>query len=81
MEAGIMVETGGHGLLTFRRQDLIVVSPGVPLDTPELVQVKHFGLPVIGRTGACRTFSQGHTLAVTGSSHAPCGTGCSIENQ
>jgi hypothetical protein len=24
---GIMVEAGGHGLLTFRRQDLIVVSP------------------------------------------------------
>ena len=45
IEEGIMVETGGHGLLTFRRQDLIVVSPGVPLDTPELAQVKHFGLP------------------------------------
>jgi len=25
LDAGIMVETGGHGLLTFRRQDLIVV--------------------------------------------------------
>ena len=34
LEEGIMVEAGGHGLLTFRRQDLIVVSPGVPLDTP-----------------------------------------------
>src|SRR3984885_8308723 len=48
LEKGIAVEAGGHGLLTFRRQDLIVVSPGVPLDTPELVQVKNFGLPVIG---------------------------------
>ena len=38
LEEGIMVETGGHGLLTFRRQDLIVVSPGVPLDTPEVKQ-------------------------------------------
>ena len=28
LDAGIMVEAGGHGLLTFRRQDLIVVSPG-----------------------------------------------------
>ena len=36
LDAGIMVEAGGHGLLTFRRQDLIVVSPGVPLDTPEV---------------------------------------------
>ena len=47
LEEGIMVEAGGHGLLTFRRQDLIVVSPGVPLNTPELAQVKSFGLPVI----------------------------------
>jgi UDP-N-acetylmuramoylalanine--D-glutamate ligase len=67
MEAGIMVETGGHGLLTFRRQDLIVVSPGVPLDTPELVQVKHFGLPVIGELELAARFLKGHTLAVTGS--------------
>ncbi len=48
LEAGIMVESGGHGLLTFRRQDLIVVSPGVPMDTPEVKQVVAFGLPVIG---------------------------------
>ena len=48
IDAGIMVETGGHGLLTFRRQDLIVVSPGVPYDTPELKQVRAFGLPIIG---------------------------------
>jgi UDP-N-acetylmuramoylalanine--D-glutamate ligase len=62
-----MVETGGHGLLTFRRQDLIVVSPGVPLDTPELVQVKHFGLPVIGELELAARFLKGKTLAVTGS--------------
>ena len=43
-----MVEAGGHGLLTFRRQDLIVVSPGVPLETPEIAQAIQFGTPVIG---------------------------------
>src|SRR5437763_15670648 len=47
LEEGINVEAGGHGLLTFGRQDLIVVSPGVPLDTPELIQVRNFGLPII----------------------------------
>jgi len=67
LEAGIMVEAGGHGLLTFRRQDLIVVSPGVPLDTPELAQVKHFGLPVIGELELAARFLKGHALAVTGS--------------
>jgi UDP-N-acetylmuramoylalanine--D-glutamate ligase len=67
IEEGIMVEAGGHGLLTFRRQDLIVVSPGVPMDTPELVQVKHFGLPVIGELELAARFLKGRTLAVTGS--------------
>ena len=40
LDAGIMVEAGGHGLLTFRRQDLIVVSPGVPTSNPELAQAQ-----------------------------------------
>ena len=67
LEEGIMVETGGHGLLTFRRQDLIVVSPGVPLNTPELVQVKSFGLPVIGELELAARFLKGKMLAITGS--------------
>jgi UDP-N-acetylmuramoylalanine--D-glutamate ligase len=62
-----MVEAGGHGLLTFRRQDLIVVSPGVPLDTPELAQVKSFGLPVIGELELAARFIKGRMLAITGS--------------
>ena len=67
LEEGIMVETGGHGLLTFRRQDLIVVSPGVPLDTPELAQSKKFGLPVIGELELASRYLKGKTLAITGS--------------
>ena len=67
LEAGIMVEAGGHGLLTFRRQDLIVVSPGVPLETPELAQVKSFGLPVIGELELAGRFLKGKTVAITGS--------------
>ena len=67
LEEGIMVDAGGHGLLTFRRQDLIVVSPGVPLNTPELAQVKSFGLPVIGELELAARFIKGRTLAITGS--------------
>lgn len=67
LEDGIAVEAGGHGLLTFRRQDLIVVSPGVPFDTPELVQVRSFGLPVIGELELASRFLQGNVLAITGS--------------
>jgi UDP-N-acetylmuramoylalanine--D-glutamate ligase len=67
LDAGIAVETGGHGLLTFRRQDLIVVSPGVPFDTPELKQVRAFGLPVIGELELASRFLQGKVVAITGS--------------
>jgi UDP-N-acetylmuramoylalanine--D-glutamate ligase len=62
-----MVEAGGHGLFTFRRQDLIVVSPGVPLDTPELAQAKSFGRPVIGELELAARFLKGRILAITGS--------------
>jgi UDP-N-acetylmuramoylalanine--D-glutamate ligase len=67
LEAGIMVESGGHGLLTFRRQDLIVVSPGVPMDTPEVKQVVTFGLPVIGELELASRYLQGRVVAITGS--------------
>jgi UDP-N-acetylmuramoylalanine--D-glutamate ligase len=67
LEEGIMVEAGGHGLLTFRRQDLIVVSPGVPLDTPELAQARNFGRPIIGELELAARFLQGRILAITGS--------------
>jgi UDP-N-acetylmuramoylalanine--D-glutamate ligase len=67
LDAGIMVEAGGHGLLTFRRQDLIVVSPGVPFDTPELKQVRAFGLPIVGELELASRFLQGQIIAITGS--------------
>ena len=43
LDHGITVETGGHGDRTFRGQDLIVVSPGVPVDAPPLVQARALG--------------------------------------
>ncbi|MGI4853337.1 MAG: UDP-N-acetylmuramoyl-L-alanine--D-glutamate ligase [Janthinobacterium lividum] len=67
LEAGVMVETGGHGLLTFRRQDLIVISPGVPLSTPEVQQVVSFGIPLIGELELASQRLQGNVIAITGS--------------
>lgn len=67
LDAGIMVESGGHGLLTFRRQDLIVVSPGVPMDTPEVKQVIGYGVPVIGELELASRFLKGRIVAITGS--------------
>ena len=67
LEAGIIVEAGGHGMHTFHSQDLIVVSPGVPLNTPELVQASNLGLPIIGELELAAHFLKGKILAVTGS--------------
>lgn len=67
LDAGVMVEAGGHGLLTFRRQDWIVVSPGVPLNTPELAQARSFGTPVIGELELAARYLRGKVLAITGS--------------
>ena len=67
LEAGIMVESGGHGLLTFRRQDLIVVSPGVPLETPEVAQAAALDMPIIGELELASRFLSGQIVAITGS--------------
>ncbi|MDE1177697.1 MAG: UDP-N-acetylmuramoyl-L-alanine--D-glutamate ligase [Edaphobacter sp.] len=67
LDAGVMVESGGHGLLTFRRQDLIVISPGVPLDTPEVAQAIGYGVPVIGELELASRFLKGRIVAITGS--------------
>jgi UDP-N-acetylmuramoylalanine--D-glutamate ligase len=64
---GITVETGGHGERTFRGQDLIVVSPGVPVDAPPLVQARAFGEPVIGEIELAAQHLPGPIVAITGS--------------
>ena len=67
LEEGFMVEAGSHGLLTFRRQDLIVVSPGVPMSTPELTQVRAMGAHIIGELELGSQYLKGEVVAVTGS--------------
>jgi UDP-N-acetylmuramoylalanine--D-glutamate ligase len=67
LEQGYMVEAGSHGLLTFRRQDLIVVSPGVPMTTPELTQVRAMGAHIIGELELGAQYLKGDVIAVTGS--------------
>jgi UDP-N-acetylmuramoylalanine--D-glutamate ligase len=67
LDQGFMVEAGSHGLLTFRRQDLIVVSPGVPMSTPVLSQVRAMGAHIIGELELGAQYLQGEVVAVTGS--------------
>jgi UDP-N-acetylmuramoylalanine--D-glutamate ligase len=67
LDHGITVETGGHGDRTFRGQDLIVVSPGVPVDAPPLVQARSMGETVIGEIELASQFLPGPMVAITGS--------------
>jgi UDP-N-acetylmuramoylalanine--D-glutamate ligase len=67
LDHGITVETGGHGDRTFRGQDLIVVSPGVPVDAPPLVQARALGESVIGEIELAARFLPGPIVAITGS--------------
>ena len=67
LDHGIAVETGGHGERTFRGQDLIVVSPGVPVDAKPLVQARASGEPVIGEIELAAQHLKGPIVAITGS--------------
>jgi UDP-N-acetylmuramoylalanine--D-glutamate ligase len=67
LDHGIAVETGGHGERTFRGQDLIVVSPGVPVDAAPLVQARTLGEVVIGEVELAAQFLPRRLIAITGS--------------
>ncbi len=67
LDKGITVETGHHGERTFRDQDMIVVSPGVPFDQPQIEQARKQGIRVIGEIELAALFVAGHVIAITGS--------------
>ena len=67
LDRGISIETGRHGERTFRDQDLIVVSPGIPSDQPQLQHARSLGIPVIGEVELAFRFLQGKVIAITGS--------------
>jgi UDP-N-acetylmuramoylalanine--D-glutamate ligase len=65
--ASIQTEFGGHSDASFRDKDLIVVSPGVPADLPQLMQARARGVAVIGEMELASRFLQGPVIAITGS--------------
>ncbi len=67
-EQGLLeeVETGGHTEALCRRQDLIVVSPGVPLDIPPLQAARQAGIPVIGEVELAANYITAPLIGITG---------------
>jgi UDP-N-acetylmuramoylalanine--D-glutamate ligase len=52
---------------TFEGYDLIVISPDVPADLPQLEAARQRGTPVVGEVELAAEFLQGRTIALTGS--------------
>ncbi|MRR33259.1 UDP-N-acetylmuramoyl-L-alanine--D-glutamate ligase [bacterium] len=62
----ISLELGRHGEDTFRGADLIVVSPGVPMDIAPLKSARERGVPVISEIELAYAFIQAPIAAITG---------------
>lgn len=65
-DAGVRVELGAHREETFAGADLIVVSPGVPLDMAVLRLAGDRGVPVIGDMELASRLFDTPIIAVTG---------------
>ncbi|MCC7032316.1 MAG: UDP-N-acetylmuramoyl-L-alanine--D-glutamate ligase [Acidobacteria bacterium] len=65
-EAGIALELGGHRAESFERADLVVLSPGVPIELPEAARARAAGVPVVGELELASRWLQGPIVAITG---------------
>src|SRR5688572_5914075 len=63
---GIRLELGGHTTATFGNVDLVVVSPGVPLDQPVFDTARAGGAEIIGELELAWRWLEGRVIAITG---------------
>lgn len=63
---GVGFELGHHDLATFLSQDLIVVSPGVPMEIPPLETARSRGIEIISEIELGCRFVTAPILAITG---------------
>jgi UDP-N-acetylmuramoylalanine--D-glutamate ligase len=65
--AGVTLELGGHQDKTFVEQDLIVPSPGVPADFPQLIAARKAAVKIWSEIELAYQFLQGSIVGITGS--------------
>jgi len=65
-QQGVEIELGHHVAATFDRADLIVLSPGVARDQPDVARAKSRGIPVIGELELASRWLKGRLIAITG---------------
>lgn len=66
-QLGAALETGGHSEQFFRDADLLVPSPGVPLDLPVIAAARRRGAAVAGELALAAGRINAPVIAVTGS--------------
>ena len=60
------LELGTHRADSFTGADLIVLSPGVPMELPEVALARAAGVPVIGELELASRWVRGPVVAITG---------------
>jgi UDP-N-acetylmuramoylalanine--D-glutamate ligase len=66
LENKLEFDLGGHTLELFRRADLVVISPGVPLDIPALAAAAAAGVKLVGEVEVAWLALQVPTIGITG---------------
>jgi UDP-N-acetylmuramoylalanine--D-glutamate ligase len=62
----VAIELGPHHSDTFTAADLLVLSPGVPLDQPQVVAARNAGVPIMGEIELASRWLTGRIVAITG---------------
>jgi len=65
-DAGVRILSGEPAAAAFAGAVLVVVSPGVPLDSPQLALARAAGLPIIGELELGWRAMEAETIAITG---------------
>ncbi|MDD2558300.1 MAG: UDP-N-acetylmuramoyl-L-alanine--D-glutamate ligase [Desulfuromonas sp.] len=66
LDPGVTLDCGGHTRSVFEHADLVVVSPGIPLDVPILQQAARCGVKIVGEVELASWFIPAPLIAITG---------------
>ncbi|MGH9173698.1 MAG: UDP-N-acetylmuramoyl-L-alanine--D-glutamate ligase, partial [Vicinamibacterales bacterium] len=66
LEIGVTLSLGSNDRAALDRADVIVMSPGVPLELPAVAAARGRGVPVIGELELASRWLRGRVVAVTG---------------
>src|SRR5215218_872452 len=64
--AGVALEAGGHRRESFVDADLVVLSPGVPLEQPFVAAARVAGVPITSGFELASRWLKGRVIAITG---------------